>query len=465
MKAGARHPDRDRLRRGGHGALPRYASYPAMDRFVEAFASDDHALALRQRRASVTAGAGPLSLYVHIPFCQSLCYFCNCNKTIAPQRQQATAYLRYLEREVDLLTAELGTGQTLSRLHVGGGTPTFLSDEQLGHLMALLRHGFTVTRATDQSIEVDPRTVDGQRLMGLFELGFKRVSFGVQDIEPTVQEAVNRLQSAESVVRLVNEARQIGFTSINLDLIYGLPRQTPDSFDRTMAQMTSLRPDRVSLCAYVQQPERDLPQRRFAQTELPTAPARQAMHSRAVLRLLDAGYCYIGMGEFALAQDALDIARRHGLLQRDFQGYYAGTGADLLGLGVSAAGRMGATYSQNARAMADYCDLLDHGRLPVVRGLALTRDDLVRRAVIMALMCQGEVSFEGIELAYLLDFSSYFASELAALERLGEDGLVTLSQDRIQVTAKGLFVIEAIACVFDRYLQSDRARQRSPQPI
>lgn len=439
---------------------PRYTSYPTADRFVEAFSAADYGQALAQRSVGPAVLALPLSLYVHIPFCESLCYYCACNKIITKHHSRATSYLRYLGREIDLHTARLGQGQTVTQLHLGGGTPTFLSDDELRELMAMLRRSFTMAPGGEYSIEIDPRTVDATRLHNLAALGFNRLSFGVQDFDPDVQKAVHRVQPFEQVSELMAHAREVGFDSINVDLIYGLPRQTPESFARTLAQVAQLKPDRIALYAYAHLPERFKPQRRIVAADLPGAAAKVAMLSQSLAAFMAAGYVYIGMDHFALPNDALAVAKRQGRLHRNFQGYSTQPDCDLIGLGVSAIGRVGATYSQNAKTMEEYCDHLDQGRLPVVRGLALNRDDLARRAVIMALMCQGQVIFESIELAWLLDFRSYFAAEMEQLRELADAGLVLLDESGIQVTAQGWFFVRAVAMVFDRYLQADRNRAR-----
>jgi oxygen-independent coproporphyrinogen-3 oxidase len=439
---------------------PRYTSDPTADRFVEAFTAADYGQALAQRSAGPSVLALPLSLYVHIPFCESLCYYCACNKIITKHHNRAASYLRYLGREIDLHTARLGQTQTVTQLHLGGGTPTFLSDDELKELMAMLRRSFTMAPGGEYSIEIDPRTVDATRLRNLADLGFNRLSFGVQDFDPDVQKAVHRVQPFEQVRDLMAHAREVGFDSINVDLIYGLPRQTPESFARTLAQVVQLKPDRIALYAYAHLPERFKPQRRIVTADLPGAAAKVAMLSQSLAAFMAAGYVYIGMDHFALPNDSLAVAKRQGRLHRNFQGYSTQPDCDLIGLGVSAIGRIGATYSQNAKTMEEYCDHLDQGRLPVVRGLALNRDDLARRAVIMALMCQGQVLFESIELAWLLDFRSYFATELEQLRELADAGLVLLDESGIQVTAQGWFFVRAVAMVFDRYLQADRNRAR-----
>ncbi len=441
-------------------AGPRYTSYPTADRFVEAFGEADYIQALEQRRTGPAALALPLSLYVHIPFCESLCYYCACNKIITKHHERSLPYLRYLAKEVDLHVQRIGIGQTVSQLHLGGGTPTFLSDAELGELMAMLRRNFTLVPGGEYSIEVDPRTVDEARLATLAQLGFNRLSFGVQDFDPLVQKAVHRIQPAEKVFALVEAARRLGFESINADLIYGLPKQTPESFDRTLAQMAELRPDRIALYAYAHLPERFKPQRRIAAGDLPGAANKVAMLARSLEAFEEAGYVYVGMDHFALPNDALAVAKRQGRLHRNFQGYSTQPDCDLIGLGVSSIGKVGATYSQNAKVLEDYQDLLDQGHLPVVRGLAVTRDDLVRRSVIMGLMCQGEVLFESIEVAHLIDFKRCFAAELETLRGMQEQGLVRLSDAGIEVTAMGWFFVRGVAMVFDKYLQADRTRAR-----
>ena len=439
---------------------PRYTSYPTADRFVEAFGHDNYALALEQRRAGGLSMALPLSLYVHIPFCESLCYYCACNKIITKHPDRADLYLRYLSREIDLHTAHCGSGQSVSQLHLGGGTPTFLSDAGLRELMAMLKRSFSFTPGGEYSIEVDPRTVNPERLALLAELGFNRLSFGVQDFDAEVQKAVHRVQPAEQVFALVESARSLGFDSVNVDLIYGLPRQTPESFDRTLAQVIELHPDRIALYAYAHLPERFKSQRRIMSTELPTAAGKLSMLSRSLGAFMGAGYVYVGMDHFALPTDSLAIAKRQGRLHRNFQGYSTQPDCDLIALGVSAIGRVGATYSQNAKTLDEYYGFLDQGRLPVVRGLTLSRDDLVRRSVIMALMCQGQLVFESLEQSWLISFHQYFAAEMEQLAGMAEQGLVHLGSDGIEVTDMGWFFVRGIAMVFDRYLQADRNRAR-----
>ncbi len=441
-------------------AGPRYTSYPTADRFVEAFGEAEYLQALEQRREGLGAKAMPLSLYVHIPFCESLCYYCACNKIITKHHSRGEEYLRYLAREVELTVGHLGQGQTVSQLHLGGGSPTFLNDDELKALMAMLRRSFNFTPGGEYSVEVDPRTVTRERLGHLAELGFNRLSFGVQDFEPAVQKAVHRIQPANQVFDLVAASRELGFDSVNVDLIYGLPMQTPETFERTLHQVVDLQPDRIALYAYAHLPERFKPQRRIHAQDLPPAASKLAMLSSALKILMDAGYVYVGMDHFALPNDALAIAKRQGRLHRNFQGYSTQPDCDLVALGVSSIGRVGATFSQNVKTLDEYYDLLNQGRLPIERGLALSRDDLVRRSVIMALMCQGSVLFESVELAHLIDFKTYFVNEMAQLNDMQAQGLVVVDASGVHVTELGWFFVRGVAMVFDKYLQADKNRAR-----
>jgi len=440
---------------------PRYTSYPTADRFVEAFGPAAYRQALQQRaQGAMVGGTPPLSLYVHIPFCESVCYYCACNKVITKHHERAAEYLAVLAQEVALHVAELGRGQAVSQLHLGGGTPTFLSDDELSQLMAMFKQAFRIVPGAEVSIEVDPRTATPERLRHWWALGFNRLSFGVQDVDPQVQKAVHRVQPFEQVRELMQAAREIGYESINADLIYGLPMQTAASFEHTVAQVAELRPDRIALYAYAHLPARFKPQRRIDVALLPPPDARVQMLGGAIAGFIAQGYTYIGMDHFALPGDALAAAKRQGRLHRNFQGYSTQPDCDLIGLGVSAIGRMGATYSQNAKTLDEYYDAIRQGQFAVVRGLALSRDDLVRRAVVMALMCQGRLAFESVELSHLVKVRDYFKTELEEMKELEALGLVTLSPDAIQVTATGWFFVRAVAMVFDKHLRADHARER-----
>jgi len=440
---------------------PRYTSYPTADRFVDAFGEPQLRMALEQRaQFGAISGSAPLSVYVHVPFCESVCYYCACNKFVTRQHERAAEYLDALEREMTLHQAVIGEGQGVSQLHFGGGTPTFLTDAELDRLMQALRRTFNLLDNAEVSIEVDPRTVDRARLAHLASLGFNRLSFGVQDFNPEVQAAVHRIQPEEQVAALMRDARDLGFASVNVDLIYGLPRQTPASFQRTVEQVAALRPDRVALYAYAHLPQRFKAQRRIQPSDLPLAGERLRMIENAIANFLGYGYVYIGMDHFALPDDALAQAKRQGRLHRNFQGYSTHPDCDLIGLGVSAISRVGPAYSQNHKVLDEYYDSLQQGHLPVARGLVLTRDDLVRRSVIMALMCQGRVDFGSIEMAHLIKFNDYFRAELGQLAELEALGLVSVRDDAIDVSAAGWFFIRAVAMVFDRYLQAEQVRER-----
>lgn len=435
---------------------PRYTSYPTADRFAADFGAADTVRALEGAR-DVQA---PLSLYVHVPFCESLCYYCACNKIITKHHDRAGPYLDALEAELGLVVESLGTGRPVSQLHFGGGSPTFLSDAELARLMTALGAAFRLTPDSEVSIEVDPRTVTPDRLAHLRTLGFNRLSFGVQDFDPDVQKAVHRVQSFEMVEALMRSARALGYVSINADLIYGLPKQTPESFARTIRQIGTLRPDRIALYAYAHLPERFKPQRRIADADLPMAAQRVAMLGDAITGFLARGYTYIGMDHFALPDDALAVAKREGRLHRNFQGYSTQPDCDLVALGVSAIGRIGPTYYQNAKTLPEYVGALQERRLPVVRGYALTTDDVVRRDIIMALMCQGRVDFGAVERDHGLDFEQAFAAELAALRGMAEAGLLRLDVHGIEVSESGWFLVRAIAMVFDRHLRAAQERPR-----
>jgi len=402
----------------------------------------------------------PLSLYIHIPFCASVCYYCGCNKVVTKDRSKVAPYLAALRHELQLVGEQLGPRQPLLQLHFGGGTPTYLDDEDLAGLMADIRTVFEIRPDSECSIEIDPRTVTAERLGSLSGLGFNRLSFGVQDFDVHVQQAVHRLQPYELVRDLMASARALPFQSINVDLIYGLPRQTPQSFARTIEQVLGLRPDRIAMYGYAHLPQRFKPQRRINDAELPSGADRVSMLGGAISDFLAQGYEYIGMDHFALPQDALSQAKRAGKLHRNFQGYSTYPDCDLVALGVSSISRIGSTYSQNAKTLDTYYAALEQGHLPTERGIWLTAEDHVRRAVIMGIMCDGAVDFEAFGLAHGLVFSDYFKHELQALEALQEEGLVQLSPQRLVVTAKGWFFVRAVAMVFDGYLRRSEPIQR-----
>jgi oxygen-independent coproporphyrinogen-3 oxidase len=435
---------------------PRYTSYPTADRFVEAFDAACYRRALERRRT----GSRPLSLYVHLPFCSTICYYCACNKVVTRDRGRAAEYVRYLERELDLVVASLGEGQRIEQLHWGGGTPTFLSTAELAELAGMIRRRFVLAPDVECSVEVDPRSADPGKIAALGALGFNRISVGVQDFDPDVQRAVNRVQSYEITAAVIDAARAHGFRSVNVDLIYGLPLQNLERFSETLVKVLRLSPDRIALYSYAHLPTVFKPQRRIDETELPSAEARVELGMFAMRTFTSAGYEYIGMDHFAKPGDELAQAQRLGHLHRNFQGYSTRAECDLVGLGVSAIGSIGPTYSQNVKTLEEYYDRLDQRDLPVLRGVELSADDLVRRAVIQALMCRFEVSTEAIEIAYLIDFERYFAPELAALAEYEGLGLVELDRDWITVTPRGRVVVRGICMIFDKYLRLSETRAR-----
>jgi len=435
---------------------PRYTSYPTADRFVEAFGEE--ALRAWFARRNIGGISQPLSAYVHLPFCSTACWYCGCNKIATRDRTKSTAYIGYLAKEMALVRPLLGAERRICQLHWGGGTPTFLSRDDMQRLMQELRGALELEPDIECSIEVDPRGLAPGTMAFLGGLGFNRVSIGVQDFDPAVQKAVNRVQSEAETGSAVAEARAAGFRSVNLDLIYGLPKQTLASFGATLERTIALEPDRVALYSYAHLPALFKPQRRIAEADLPSAEEKLQILTLAIGRLTRADYLYIGMDHFAKPGDELAVAQRQGRLQRNFQGYSTRPEADLLGLGVSAIGRIGPTYYQNAKRLEDWQAALDEGRLPVLRGIELTADDLTRRAVIHGLMCNFRVSIEAIERDHLVDFARYFVPELAELRALAADGLVEVSPEWIVVTARGRLLVRAVAQVFDRYLRERRER-------
>jgi oxygen-independent coproporphyrinogen-3 oxidase len=436
---------------------PRYTSYPTADRFVESFDAAAHAACLGGRIAG--SGTRPMSLYVHLPFCNTICYYCGCNKVITKDHSRSVEYLRALETEADLVRAHLLGSRKVEQLHFGGGTPTFLDAEELRRVMAMLAQRFEWERASPSrefSIEVDPRTCPPEKVHALAAIGFNRMSVGVQDFDPAVQAAVNRRQPFEMTQATIAAARAAGFRSINLDLIYGLPKQTRASFARTLDQVLDVLPDRIALYQYAHLPQRFKPQRRIVAVDLPSTHERLGIMVDAIARLTGAGYRYIGMDHFARDADELARAQAQGRLHRNFQGYSTHPDCDLIGLGVSAISKIGPAYAQNARELPEYYDRLNNGLLPTARGISLNADDLVRRSVIMALMCHFEVSKEAIATAHLIDFDAYFQRELAGLHDLVEAGLLEVDDEWITVPPAGRLLVRAIAMRFDRFLAFDQ---------
>jgi len=430
---------------------PRYTSYPTADQFVEAFGPQDYARSLESRTLS---GSGPLSVYVHVPFCQSLCHFCGCNKVVTQYPDKSKPYVWRLIDEMSLIDKHLRGDRRITQLHWGGGTPTFLSEEEMKTLMGEIRSQFDFADDAELSIEIDPRSVDAEQISLLADIGFNRMSLGVQDFDPQVQKAINRVQSVEQTRNVLEQARAVGFESTNFDLIYGLPLQTVDNYRQTVASVIDMRPDRIALYNYAHMPSRFPAQRLIKDEDLPSSIEKMAIFEMTNQALDEAGYVYIGMDHFALADDSLAVAYRTGRLQRNFQGYSTQPDNDLIALGASAISHIGTSYSQNRRGVNDYVDRINQGVLATQRGYELTRDDLVRRAVIMALMCQGYVSKNAIEIAHLIEFDKYFKNELIALEGMAQAGDVELQDRAISVTARGRRqTLRLIAAQFDHYLQ------------
>lgn len=430
---------------------PRYTSYPTADRFNPEFTEQTYIDYLEQRAADASRNP-PLSIYVHLPFCESLCYFCACNKIITKDHSRTTEYLRYLAKEMALVAARIGPDRRTAQLHFGGGTPTFLSPAELRELMAMIRSHFNFLPDAELGIEIDPRTVSDDTMAMLAELGFNRTSFGVQDFDPAVQQAVNRIQPYEMVEKAVTASRKAGFESINADLIYGLPKQSLESFNRTLDSVIELSPERIALYNYAHLPSRFKAQRQIIESDLPTAEERLQIFLMSVRRLLDAGYIYIGLDHFSKPDDELNKARLDKSLHRNFQGYTTRADCDLIGFGVSAIGKVGHSYSQSVRTVKAYYEHLDADRLPIEKGFSLSNDDVLRRQVIMELMCSGPVDFVAINSAYGIDFCSYFAHELSQLQHYEDADLIKVDAHSIQVTPKGRMFVRAVGMVFDKYL-------------
>ena len=443
--------DPDLIRKYG-GSGPRYTSYPTADRFVEAFDAAAYRHWLENR--STDGSKRPLALYVHLPFCDTICYYCGCNKIITKDHGRSAKYLKYLGKEIRLLAEILKDDLAVSQMHWGGGTPTFLSEDELAELMRVLRSEFHFYPEGEYAIEVDPRKVSQERVALLAELGMNRISLGVQDFDSAVQKAVNRVQSFDETQNVILAARRNGFKSVNVDLIYGLPKQNVEGFSRTLDRVLDCDPDRVALYSYAHLPTVFKPQRRIAEAELPPPDEKLKILTTAIARLESAGYVYIGMDHFAKPQDDLAVAQREGRLTRNFQGYSSAGDADIIGLGVSAIGMVGPVYAQNLKTLDEYYNCLDGGELPVMRGIELSADDLLRRAVIQALACHFAVSRKAISAAYRIDFDSYFAAELNVLRQQEKEGLVKIDVDRIEVTPKGRLLVRVVCMTFDRYLQT-----------
>jgi len=441
---------------------PRYTSYPTATQFHGGFTAADHSRHARNAAATTPA----LSLYVHLPYCSTICYYCACNKIVTKDRSRAQPYLDRLYREI-ALQAELVAGTQVEQLHWGGGTPTFISPAQISELMRVIGDHFELAEEATRefSIEIDPREAPPETIALLRQLGFNRLSLGVQDFDPRVQQAVNRIQPEAITRRAIEAARAAGFSSLSIDLIYGLPRQSAASFATTLDTLIDIGPDRVSLFNYAHMPELFKQQRGINALELPPPAEKLAILRLAIERLTGSGYVYIGMDHFAKATNELTLAQERGDLYRNFQGYSTHAHCNLLALGISAISMLGNSYSQNSRSEAEYFAALDEGQLPLFRGIELNHDDLLRRAVITALICHFALNVTAIEQEYGIDFRNYFSREIKALEPMIEDGLLELNSEEINIKPRGKLLIRNICMVFDRYLAQQSVEQRFSRTI
>jgi len=449
------------VRHGGRG--PRYTSYPTALQFSEGLTADDY----RENAIASNASGVPLSLYVHIPFCHTLCYYCGCNKIITRNEARVDRYIEMLYCEIEMQAELFDKSRKVEQLHLGGGTPTYLNEEQMNDLMAKLRNAFNFDESEDRefSIEVDPRTVDEHGIRHLAGLGFNRLSLGIQDFDPIVQKAVNRSQTTEDVLNLVLAARESGFESISFDLIYGLPHQSVESFDQTLDQVIGMRPDRLAVYNYAHLPQRFKGQRMIDDADIPLPEVKLDILHRTINTLCGAGYEYIGMDHFALPDDELVVARANGTLQRNFQGYSTHRECDLVALGVSAIGSIGNVFAQSAVTTMEYEALIENGQLPIRKGIAVDDDDLLRADVIQTLMCYDKLSFETFGEKHGIDFARYFAAEIEKLQPLADDELIELDATGISITQKGRLLLRSIAMVFDRYIDQTQNDNRFSKAI
>jgi len=444
---------------------PRYTSYPTVAQFHADISEEDYRRWVRSSNEDPIPR--PLSLYFHIPFCDTVCFYCACTKVVTKNHARATDYLLRLYKEIALQGRLFDPDRVVEQLHWGGGTPTFLDIGQCRELMRATHQYFNL-RSDDggeYSIEIDPRSVDHDKLAALREIGFNRVSLGVQDFDPDIQKAVNRIQGAELTRDISERVRSLGFKSINMDLMYGLPLQTVDSFTSTLQQTIALQPDRIAVYNYAHLPERFRPQRRINEAELPSADIKLDILQHTIRLLTDAGYVYIGMDHFARPDDELALAQQNGTLHRNFQGYSTRVECDLVGMGMSAIGRVCDNYSQNARDLDRYVEMLDAGRLPLERGIELEPDDLLRREIITQLMCNFRLDIPALESKWRFGFSGYFQHECAELQHMQDDGLLTIDDDSLQVLPAGRLLVRNICMIFDRYLQKGGSSTRFSRVI
>lgn len=434
---------------------PRYTSYPTAPVWQERFGAADYDAILALSRAQSPTGS--LSLYVHLPFCEALCYFCACTVVITHNHSVEDGYLASLEAEIEWVSRRAGEGRAVTQLHWGGGTPTYFSPERLEGLGRRLREAFSFAPDAELGVEVDPRVTTQEHLEALARLGFNRLSLGVQDFDPAVQRAINRVQPYEQTRALVEAARQLGFPSVNVDLIYGLPLQTPESFARTIDRVLEIAPDRLAVYSYANVPWLKKHQNILAD-RLPDERSKFEIFRTALARFTEAGFEYIGMDHFARPGDELAVARRDRTLHRNFQGYTTKAGTDLLGLGVSAIGSIGPYYVQNARELPVYSSGVAENGAATFRGARLSEDDRLRRMVIQSLLCHGVVMKRELEESFGISFDDYFADALERLAPCADDGLVELLPGEIRATPLGRIFLRNLAMPFDAYLRSATER-------
>jgi oxygen-independent coproporphyrinogen-3 oxidase len=430
---------------------PRYTSYPTAPQFGAGF--NESTLREHVKRSNDEPIPRHLSLYLHVPYCFSPCFYCGCNRIITRDLTKGRKYVEKLVREIALMGALFDRDREVIQLHMGGGTPNFLRPPELEELLDSIRHHFHVSASAERdfSIEIDPRFIEPGDIAAYAKLGFNRASLGVQDFDPEVQRAVNRIQSVEQTLAVVEACRANGFRSVNIDLIYGLPKQTLEGFGRTLDTVLAVRPDRLAIYSYAHLPEIFKPQRQIEAADLPSPETKLALLQLAIEKLAAAGYEYIGMDHFALPEDPLARAQANGTLQRNFMGYTTHANTDLVGLGVSAISHIGDSFSQNARDLPSWEAALNEGRLPLWRGLSLDRDDVLRADLIQQLMCLGRIDKRALERRHDVDFATYFAEDLARLAPLEQEGLVTLGENTISATSRGRLLLRIIAMCFDRY--------------
>ncbi len=433
---------------------PRYTSYPTAVQFHDGFNWEHYVHNARETNEDLIPAA--LSLYIHLPFCSRVCYYCACNKIITRNRNLAAPYLADLHEEIRLQGELFNKDRLVEQLHWGGGTPTFISPAQIRELMQVIRRYFTLREddGGDYSIEIDPREVDEETVYLLRELGFNRMSIGVQDFDPYVQEAVNRIQTEKQTFQVMQSARKAGFKSVNIDLIYGLPRQTTASFLRTLELIALQQPERLAIYNYAHLPHLFKTQRQIHAEELPGPDEKLEILQETIRHLQAQGYIYIGMDHFARPDDELAVAQRNGTLHRNFQGYTTHANCDLIGMGITAISKVGQCYAQNVRALDDYKQSVQSGRIPIMRGIKLDDDDLLRREVITRLICHFRLRYDEIEEIYHINFQDYFYNELIQLQEMEQSGLLQLENNGITVLLRGRLLIRNICMIFDKYLRS-----------